>query len=65
METKIFIANVKRELSIRNWKYKDLAEATGYKVGVIKLFMSNNYPHDKKIKSVISKVLDLKPTKQQ
>lgn len=59
METQVFIADVKRELSIRNWKYKDLAEATGYKTGVIKQFMSNNYPYEKKIKNAIAEVLSL------
>lgn len=64
MDTNVFIADVKRELSIRNWKYKDLAEATGYKVGVIKQFMSRRYPCDAKIKAAISKVLSLE-TEQQ
>ena len=36
---KLFRANVKRELYLRGWKYKDLAERTGYQVGTIKSFM--------------------------
>lgn len=37
---KLFIAEVKKQLALRDWKYADLAKSTGYKVGTIKAFMS-------------------------
>ena len=36
---KLFIAEVKKQLSIRGWKYADLSKATGYTVGTIEAFM--------------------------
>lgn len=34
-----FRAEVKKELALREWKYKDLAKATGYSVNAIDTFM--------------------------
>lgn len=59
MNTAIFIADIKRELAIRGWKYKDLAVATGYTPGVIKQFMSGNYPYSSHIIKAISKALNI------
>jgi lambda repressor-like predicted transcriptional regulator len=36
---KLFIAEVKKQLYIRGWKYADLSKATGYTVGTIEAFM--------------------------
>ena len=36
---KYFIAEVKKQLSLKGWKYADLAKATGYTVGTIEAFM--------------------------
>ena len=36
---KYFIAEVKKQLSLKGWKYADLAKATGYTVGAIEAFM--------------------------
>ena len=33
---KLFIAEVKKQLSLKGWKYADLSKATGYTVGTIK-----------------------------
>lgn len=59
MNAAIFIADVKRELAIRGWKYKDLAMATGYTPGVIKQFMSGNYPYSSHIIRAISETLNI------
>lgn len=36
-----FKAEVRKELTIRNWSYKDLAEHTTYGSGSIRVMMSN------------------------
>ena len=36
---KLFIAEVKKQLSIKGWKYADLSKATGYTVCSIEAFM--------------------------
>lgn len=59
MKFVIFIADIKRELAIRGWKYKDLAMATGYTPGVIKQFMSGNYPYSSHIIKSISEALNI------
>lgn len=36
-----FKAEVRKQLTIRNWSYKDLAEHTTYKSGSIRTMLSN------------------------
>lgn len=55
---KLFIAEVKKQLSIRNWKYEDLAKATGFKVGTIKAFMCG-YRHSDNVAKCISETLGI------
>ena len=39
MDYKLFIAEVKKQLALKGWKYADLAKASGYKVSSIESFM--------------------------
>lgn len=55
---KLFIAEVKKQLSIKNWRYKDLAKATGFKEGTIKAFMCGDSESDN-VAKCISKVLGI------
>lgn len=55
---KLFRANVKRELSIRGWRYKELAERTGYQVGTIRGFMCGDRDSIR-VALAISKCLDI------
>ena len=36
----LFIGEVKKQLAIRKWRYKDLAKASGVPLGTIYVFMS-------------------------
>lgn len=36
---KLFIAEVKKQLALKGWKYADLAKVTGYAEGTIQAFM--------------------------
>lgn len=55
---KLFIAEVKKQLSIKKWKYADLAKATGYKIGTIKAFMNGSRESDN-VAQCIAKVLSI------
>lgn len=56
---KYFIAEVKKQLSLKGWKYADLAKATGYTVGTIEAFMCGARESENMAKC-ISKVLGIK-----
>ena len=56
---KFFIAEVKKQLSLKGWKYADLAKATGYIVGTIEAFMCGARESENMAKC-ISKVLGIK-----
>ena len=56
---KFFIAEVKKQLSLKGWKYADLAKATGYTVGTIEAFMCGARESENMAKC-ISKVLGIK-----
>lgn len=55
---KLFIAEVKKQLSIRGWKYADLAKATGYTVGTIEAFMCGARESER-MADCIAKVLEI------
>lgn len=59
----MFIAEVKKQLCIKNWRYKDLAKATGFKVGTIKSFMCGDCESDN-VANCIAKVLDINYTQK-
>ena len=56
---KYFIAEVKKQLSLKGWKYADLAKATGYTVGTIEAFMCGARESENMAKC-ISKVFGIK-----
>ena len=56
---KYFISEVKKQLSLKGWKYADLAKATGYTVGTIEAFMCGARESENMAKC-ISKVLGIK-----
>lgn len=54
---KLFIAEVKKQLYIRGWKYADLSKATGYTVGTIEAFMCGARESER-MANCIAQVLD-------
>lgn len=54
----LFIAEVKKQLSLKKWTYEDLAKKTGFKIGTIKAFMCG-YRESDNVAQCISKVLDI------
>lgn len=58
---KTFQTEVRKELITRNWHYKDLANATGYKVKTLYAFMSGNRVTEN-VAEAISKALDIPST---
>ena len=55
---RLFIAEVRRHLSLRKWKYKDLAKATGYKTSTISAFMTGLRDSDN-VKKAIATALQI------
>ena len=55
---RLFIAEVKRQMSLRKWTSKDLAKATGYEVSTIYAFMSGQRDSDN-IKIAIASALEI------
>ena len=55
---KYFIAEVKKQLSLKGWKYADLAKATGYSIESINRLTSGQRAGEKLINTV-AKVLDI------
>ena len=53
-----FKAEVKKQLALRNWKYKDLALATGYTVGTIEALMCGARVNDT-IAEIVAKTLGI------
>ncbi len=47
-----FKAEVKKQLSLKNWKYADLAKATGYSISTIESLMCGSRASDKVYKAV-------------
>lgn len=58
---RIFIADCKREMSLRGWKNKDLADATGYKTNTIDTFFSEckDRERSEEVGRAIGKVLGI------
>lgn len=58
---KVFIADCKREMSLRNWKNGDLAKATGYSCDSINRFFSEDRNRNKseKVAQAISVALNV------
>ena len=55
---RIFIAEVAKELKLRKWTQKDLAEATGLKLSYIKAFMAQ-IRYSEKAKEAIAEALEI------
>ena len=55
---KEFRAEIRKQLSLRGWKYKDLASATGYTVKTIESFMCGSRTSDG-LAEAIAKALDI------
>ena len=55
----IFKAEVKKQLAIKGWSYKELAKATGYKLSTIQGFMSKFDRGSDDMIKCIAKVLDI------
>ena len=56
---KLSVAEMKKQLTIKGWKYTDLAEATGYSVSALNKLISGERTSERLINSV-AKVLDIK-----
>lgn len=56
--SKLFLAEVKKELALRNWKYKDLAAAAGCKESYIRAMMCGQR-YNESVKNAIAKVLKI------
>lgn len=58
---RVFIADCKREMSLRGWKNKDLAKATGYKTNTIDSFFSERKDRERSedVGKAIGKVLGI------
>lgn len=57
----VFIAECKKEMSLRKWKHKDLAKATGFKLSTIYTFFTDIPNRDKSqnVARAISKALNI------
>ena len=55
---KLFVAEMKKQLTIKGWKYTDLAEATGYSVSALNKLTSGQRAGENLINTV-AKVLDI------
>ena len=55
---KAFKAEVRKQLSLRGWKYKDLSVATGYTTRTIEAFMCGSRTSDS-LAEAIAKALDI------
>jgi transcriptional regulator with XRE-family HTH domain len=59
MNKRRFRAEVKKELYLHNWSYKDLAEATGYTHGTIKMMMHTDTRLSHKAMQKIAEALSI------
>lgn len=57
-DNRLFIAEVKKQLAIRGWKYDRLAKETGYPLGSLYGFMSNKRSSDR-MRNAIASVLEI------
>lgn len=55
---KMFRAEIRKQMDLREWKYKDLAKASGYSVAAIEGFMGGYRVNDR-IAGAIAKALDI------
>lgn len=56
-----FKAEVKKQLTLKGWNYKDLADATGYTQGTIQVMMSDDEKLSSEAIGRISEVLKITP----
>lgn len=62
IDHKAFRAEVKKQLTLRGWTYRNLVKETGYKYGTIERFMGgydNNRPQSEAVARAIAKALDI------
>ncbi len=57
-DNRLFIAEVKKQLAIRGWKYDRLAKEIGYPLGSLYGFMCNKRSSDR-MKNAIASVLEI------
>ena len=55
---KMFRAEIRKQMDLRDWKYKDLAKASGYSVAAIEGFMGGYRVNDR-VAGAIAKALDI------
>ena len=55
---KLFRAEIRKQMDLRDWKYKDLAKASGYSVAAIEGFMGGYRVNDR-VAGAIAKALDI------
>ena len=55
---KLFRAEIRKQMDLRDWKYKDLAKASGYSVASIEGFMGGYRVNDR-VAGAIAKALDI------
>ena len=58
-----FKAEVKKQLALRGWNYKNLEEATGYTQGTIQVMMSDESKLSESAMKAFASVLGIKGTK--
>lgn len=59
MDKRLFRAEVKKNLFLRNMKYADLAERTGYSPGSIRIMMHDDLRLSPRAMEKISEALDI------
>ncbi|MBN7773461.1 helix-turn-helix domain-containing protein [Clostridium aminobutyricum] len=54
------VAEIRKQMYLRDWKTKDLAEATGYTVGTIRVMLTNPKKMSDKSLAKICEALQIK-----
>lgn len=54
------VAEIKKQMYLREWKTKDLAEATGYTIGTVRVMLTNPKKMSNKSLAKICEVLKIK-----
>lgn len=59
MSTRVFVGEIKKQLTIKGWTHSDLANATGYSLEAIRSFMSGR-SNSVKLTNAISVALGMR-----